>query len=56
MAAAIRTAHPDATLDVRPGGRGDFLVKHDGKTLWDKRNREQRFPEPAEVLAQLAKH
>lgn len=36
-----------------PGGRGDFLVKANGKVVWDKRGRDGRFPEPKEVLDRL---
>ena len=45
--------HPKAAVDKKPGGRGDFVVVADGKLLWDKRNREGRFPEPSEILGQL---
>lgn len=41
-------------VEAKPGGRGDFLVKLDGKVLWDKRRRDdERFPADAEILAQL---
>ncbi|MBL8750065.1 MAG: hypothetical protein JNK78_12950 [Planctomycetes bacterium] len=53
MAAAIRHALPDVHVDKLPGGRGDFLVKVDGRVVWDKRGREQRFPEHDEILAAL---
>lgn len=43
-------------METRPGGRGDFLVKADGKTLWDKRRRDDdRFPDDREILSQLAR-
>ena len=41
-------------MDKKPGGRGDFIVKADGKVLWDKKGREGRFPEHKEILHQLA--
>jgi len=54
LAAAIKKAHPKSTIDKKPGGKGDFVVKADGKLLWDKRNRnDDRFPEPQEILSQL---
>lgn len=54
LAAAIGKAHPKATVETKPGGKGDFLVKADGKVLWDKRRRDDdRFPEPREILTQL---
>ena len=40
-------------MDKKPGGRGDFIVIADGKLLWDKRNREGRFPEPEEIVKLL---
>jgi len=37
-----------------PGGRGDFIVKADGKVLWDKKKGgSDRFPAPGEILNQL---
>jgi hypothetical protein len=37
-----------------PGGRGDFVVKADGRVLWDKRKRaDDAFPEHAAILRQL---
>lgn len=43
-------------MEARPGGRGDFVVKADGKLLWDKRKRnDDAFPEDREILNQLGK-
>lgn len=54
LAAAIKKAHPHAKVETKPGGRGDFLVKLDGKVLWHKREREDdRFPEDREILQQI---
>lgn len=39
-------------MQTVPGGRGDFIVKADGKLLWDKKTTD-RFPEPREILSQL---
>lgn len=55
MAAAIQKAHPKAKVEAKPGGRGDFVVKADGRLLWDKRAHEDLFPEDGEILAQLPK-
>jgi predicted Rdx family selenoprotein len=38
---------------VTPGGSGQFDVVRDGQILFSK-HAEGRFPEPAEILAQLA--
>ncbi|MBX3462843.1 MAG: Rdx family protein [Planctomycetes bacterium] len=47
---------PGATVEKRPGGKGDFRVEADGRLLWDKRGRDGgEFPEPAEILARLAR-
>ena len=37
LAAAIEAAHPNASVDKQPGGKGDFIVKADGRELWNKR-------------------
>lgn len=47
--------HPNVTIDKKAGGRGDFVVTADHRVLWDKRGRDGRFPEPAEILARLAR-
>jgi predicted Rdx family selenoprotein len=55
LAAAIKKAHPKSTIDKKPGGRGDFIVKADGVLLWDKKQRkDERFPEAQEILSQLS--
>ncbi|MBK8096338.1 MAG: Rdx family protein [Planctomycetes bacterium] len=53
MAAAIRKQHPKAKVAIQPGGRGDFVVKADGKLLWDKKKRGDEFPEDQQILSQL---
>ena len=54
MAAEIKKEHPSAKVEIRVGGRGDFIVKQDGKELWNKRRtHDDAFPEPEEILAQL---
>ncbi|MFN9704366.1 MAG: Rdx family protein, partial [Planctomycetota bacterium] len=35
LAAAIQKARPGATVETKPGGRGDFVVTADGALLWD---------------------
>lgn len=55
LAAAIRTANPKATVTIKPGGKGDFIVNADGKLLWDKRRRDDgAFPEHDHILRELA--
>jgi len=55
LAAAIEGAHPNASVDKQPGGKGDFIVKAEGRELWNKRaHPEERFPEDEEILALLA--
>jgi selT/selW/selH-like putative selenoprotein len=36
-----------------PGGRGDFLVKADGVTVWDKRKTGE-FPSNEAIVEKLA--
>jgi predicted Rdx family selenoprotein len=53
LGAAIRSAHPDAEVDLVPGGRGDFIVTADGQRLWDKRRMDDQFPEHRVILDKL---
>ncbi|MCK5943724.1 MAG: Rdx family protein [Planctomycetes bacterium] len=54
LAAAIEAARPDADVEKIAGGKGDFIVKVDGRELWNKRSHpEGRFPEHDEILSQL---
>ncbi|MFN7669946.1 MAG: Rdx family protein [Planctomycetota bacterium] len=56
LAAAIQKARPGATVETKPGGRGDFVVTADGALLWDKKRRDgDRFPQHDEILRQLGK-
>jgi len=52
LSAAIRKAYPDARIDVVPGGRGDFTVIADGRTLWDKHDTGE-FPRESDIVAML---
>ena len=54
MGAAIRGQHPEAEVELIPGGQGDFIVKADGKELWNKLSMGNEFPEHAEILVKLA--
>lgn len=55
MGAAIEGSVADSTVELKPGGRGDFIVTtDDGRTLWDKRKQGDAFPEHDEVLSQLS--
>lgn len=49
----MKKERPAIAVDKKPGGRGDFVVTVDGRLLWDKKNREGRFPEPAEIVRLL---
>ncbi len=53
MAAEIAKAFPAADVELVDGGRGDFIVKRDGRLLWDKRNDQGRFPDEPEILDAL---
>jgi predicted Rdx family selenoprotein len=46
---------PGLKVVTIPGGKGDFRIQADGRLLWDKRGREGRFPEPDEIVPQLAR-
>ncbi len=55
MAAEIERAFPGATVELVPGGRGDFIVSAGDQRLWDKRKMGDEFPESAAILEALAK-
>ena len=38
--------HPDANVEIIRGGKGDFIVKADGRLLWDKNGKDRDFPAP----------
>ena len=42
-------------MELKPGGKGDFIVTVDGKQLWNKRQMDDEFPEPAQILGKLKK-
>jgi len=54
LASKISAQHPEASVELIDGGRGDFVVMRDGTKLWDKRNDQGRFPDDAEILTALA--
>ncbi|MGA1522673.1 MAG: Rdx family protein [Planctomycetota bacterium] len=54
MGAAIEGAFPESSVELKPGGRGDFVVTADGRTIYDKRRQGDRFPSEGEILAALA--
>ena len=39
-------------MQIRPGRKGDFLVKCDGETLWDKLQ-QGSFPDESDLLTTL---
>lgn len=46
---------PAASVDTVPGGKGDFIVKVDGRKIWDKRGKDGDFPREQQILAVLAR-
>ncbi len=42
-------------MDIKPGGRGDFLVSVDGNRIWDKRGKDGDFPRHDQILEVLAR-
>lgn len=40
-------------MELKPGGRGDFIVTVDGRKLWDKRAQGNEFPEEDALLEEL---
>ena len=53
MGAAIEDAVEGTKVELKGGGRGDFIVTADGRQLWDKRNMGDAFPDHGEILNQL---
>ncbi|MCC6782668.1 MAG: Rdx family protein [Planctomycetes bacterium] len=53
MGAAIQKAFPEAKVELKPGGRGDFIVTVDGRQLWDKKRQGDQFPEPKVIVAAI---
>lgn len=40
-------------MEIQPGGRGDFIVKVDGKELWNKRKMDDEFPEEDAIVDRI---
>ena len=53
LGAAIQAEFPNAEVDLFPGGKGDFIVKANGNSIWDKRNMDDGFPEHEVILDKL---
>lgn len=54
MAAALRSSVPSSpTVELLPGGRGDFIVVADGNKIWDKRRMGDDFPEESFVVERV---
>jgi hypothetical protein len=52
----IIKAFPEAQVELKGGGRGDFIVTHDGKELWNKRQMGNEFPKDDAIVEALGKH
>ena len=53
MAAKIERALPGTPVDLIKGRGGNFIVKADGKVLWDKRAMDDQFPDDDDVVDDL---
>ena len=49
----IQKAHPQASIDLKPGKGGDFIVTVDGREIWNKRRMDDEFPRDEQILDQL---
>lgn len=56
MGARIEQAFPGAKVELRGGGRGDFIVTRDGEQLWNKRQMGDEFPDEDAIVEALGKH
>jgi hypothetical protein len=52
----IVKAFPEAKVELKGGGRGDFIVTRDGEQLWNKRQMGDEFPRDDDIVEALRKH
>jgi predicted Rdx family selenoprotein len=53
LGAKIETAFPGTKVELRGGGRGDFIVTADGRELWNKRRMGDQFPDEDAIVEML---
>jgi hypothetical protein len=53
LGAAIKAVHPNVEVELLEGGKGDFIVKVDGRELWNKKQMGNQFPAEDQILAQI---
>ena len=53
MGAKIKAAIPDAEVELIRGGKGDFIVKADGRELWNKRQMDDEFPVEEAIVSAM---
>ena len=54
MAAKIRKALPEASVDLIKGSKGVFIVTADGREVWNKRMMGDKFPDEEKLVNELA--
>lgn len=42
-------------METIPGGKGDFIVKVDGREVWNKRRMNDEFPDESDILPKLVR-
>lgn len=55
MGAKIEKTFPEARVELKGGGRGDFIVTRDGTQLWNKRQMGDEFPDEDAIVEALRK-
>ncbi|MEZ4273048.1 MAG: hypothetical protein R3C68_16935 [Myxococcota bacterium] len=50
----MKSAFPGATVGLLEGGRGDFIVKHNNRELWNKKQMQNTFPDQQVIVERLS--
>jgi len=45
LGAKLEQTFPESTVELIPGGRGDFIVTVDQRVVWDKKQMNNNFPD-----------
>ncbi|MDF1837488.1 MAG: Rdx family protein [Planctomycetota bacterium] len=53
LEAAILKSHPNAQIELTPGGGGTFVVHINGEKKWDKLADNSGFPDEADFVASI---
>jgi len=54
LAATIRSAYPEADIELIGGGRGDFIVMLEDELLWNKKAMGNEYPVESAIVEAIA--